>query len=277
MITPLFDDGHVEVPPKDDSETGLGGLPWIGSKSVRSMNPAGRWIAQILPVRRHYIEPYAGMLGVLLQRPPVPCEVASDTDLVLMNWWQVVRDHPSELERLLYYSPRWSAALFDEAVMKLDSEPDPIRRAYWLTLALLWGYGNKRDAPTLSRRWNSACGQPRAEIGPRLLALAGRVRNVQLETLDALLMMRRVEHLTDCVVYCDPPYRESSSAGFYTDNEYHFTHLTDALQAQQGFAAISGYGSEWDHLGWRKRTLPTFTYWAERRAERTEVLWTNEK
>ena len=276
-MSTLFDDGHVEVPPKDDSETGLGGLPWIGAKSARSTNPAGRWIAQILPVRRHYIEPYAGMLGVLLQRPPVVSEVASDTDGLLMNWWTVVRDHPAELERLLYYSPRWSAGMFDEAVLKLDSEPDPIRQAYWLTISLLWGFSNKRAKPTLSRRWHSTCGQARSDIGPRLAGLSARVRNVQLETLPALDILGRVESLTDCVTYCDPPYRRSASHGFYENTDYEREKLTAALRAQAGYVAISGYGTEWDHLEWRRRELPVQTYWASRRSDRLEVLWTNEK
>ena len=44
-------------------------LPWVGNKSVRGL---GEWIVSLLPPAygepQAYVEPFAGMLGVLLAR-----------------------------------------------------------------------------------------------------------------------------------------------------------------------------------------------------------------
>ena len=53
----------------------------------------------------------------------------------------------------------------------------------------------------------------------------------------------------------------------------------ERLRSVRGRVALSGYGTEWDGLGWRRHEFVTFLSTAgqagERRKERVEVLWTN--
>ena len=118
-------------------------LGWIGGKSFYGTHKTGRWIAGLLPppeATYTYVEPYAGMLGILLQRRPAKREIVSDLDADLINWWTVVRDEPEALAELLEWTPGWSSDLFAEACHNLD-DPDPVRRAYYFTLALHWVRG----------------------------------------------------------------------------------------------------------------------------------------
>ena len=118
-------------------------LGWIGGKSFYGTHRTGRWINSLLPppeATYTYVEPYAGMLGLLLQRRPAKREIVSDLDADLINWWTVVRDRPEELAELLEWTPGWSSDLFAEACHNLD-HPDPVKRAYYFTLALHWVRG----------------------------------------------------------------------------------------------------------------------------------------
>ena len=54
--------------------------------------------------------------------------------------------------------------------------------------------------------------------------------------------------------------------------------MTDLLLVQQGQVAISGYGQEWDHLGWtRSEKESRFVFNGETSISesRVEVLWMN--
>ena len=122
----------------------LRALGWVGGKSAHGAHGTGRWIASLLPppgATYSYVEPFCGMLGVLLQREPAKREIVSDLDGDLINWWQIVRDRPEELGDMLDFTPGWSAALFGEACQNLD-HPDPLYRAYYFTLAVHWVRGN---------------------------------------------------------------------------------------------------------------------------------------
>ncbi len=59
----------------------------------------GRWIANLLPnVPGHtYCEPFAGMLGGLLQRERASREIINDLNGDIANFWRVLRDRPAEL------------------------------------------------------------------------------------------------------------------------------------------------------------------------------------
>ena len=118
-------------------------LGWVGGKSFYGTHGTGRWITSLLPPAEAtytYVEPYSGMLGVLLQRRPAKREIVSDLDDDLINWWTVVRDKPDALGELLEWTPSWSSALFAEACQNLDHQDD-VKRAYYFTLACHWVRG----------------------------------------------------------------------------------------------------------------------------------------
>ena len=73
-----------------------------------------------------------------------------------------------------------------------------------------------------------------------------------------------------------PPYPTATTTP-YLHSEVDKGALTDALTRQRGFVAVSGYGDEWEHLGWRREVmLSNRTNIKGARGEaRTEVLWLN--
>ena len=124
----------------------------MGGKSAHGNHRTGAWINSLLPpvdATYTFIEPFAGMMGVLLQREPARREIANDMDGQVVNWWRAARDYPVELSALLDWTPGWSASLFGTAVnfvnqpllmRDLDAE-ECVRHAYYFTLAVHWVRG----------------------------------------------------------------------------------------------------------------------------------------
>ena len=107
----------------------VSGLGYYGGKSPKGK--IGPWIAGILPWHRDscYVEPFAGMLGVLLCRRPVQIEIVNDRDGNLVCWWRMVRDHPKKFANLVMQTPR-SRDLYREACLRLKAGiSSPARRA----------------------------------------------------------------------------------------------------------------------------------------------------
>ena len=79
-------------------------FPWFGGKS-RAADEVSAAMGDVAT----YCEPFAGSLGVLLQRDPVGHEVVNDNDGWLVNFWRAVRAAPDEV-----------AAWCDHPVTELD-------------------------------------------------------------------------------------------------------------------------------------------------------------
>ena len=240
----------------------------------------GRWVLSHLPPETNclYVEPFAGMLGVLLNRPRAYYEIVGDADGRIVNWWRVVRDNTAELERLLLLTPH-SRAEFENALPIAD---DPIEDARRLTILLLQslmhGTNTSRSTYALNKRGNRNDHNNLSRIAGRLSALAERIRYIQLNNRDGIKTLEMVASVTNAVVYCDPPY-QSSDISLYTHGAIDIDAMTAALLAQRGRIAVSGYGDEWEHLGWRLAEFDTYSYAGgypgSPQGIRTEKLWMN--
>ena len=253
------------------------GLPWVGGKSATpgTVSGTGRWLGRNLPYRRGYCEPYAGMLGVLLQRKKSKMEIVNDTNGHLVNWWTQVRDANDELVRLFERTPVWSEAMWRIADEKIAAEDDPVKQAYWWTIKMAWSFAG--GGRTLGRNYGRKVHQ---RLEGRIAGLYERIKDVNVSCEDAVSLLQRLTKYDYYVIYCDPPYADTCTE-FYQDETYDRDLLTEALTAQKGFCAVSGYGSEWDHLGWERHEIRTATTLSDKpksgkNTPRLEVVWANE-
>lgn len=252
-------------------------LTYYGGKAVNGTG-VGPWIAAQLPKDKHctYIEPFAGMLGVLLQRPKSRIEIVNDTNKDVVNWWRCVRDRGDELIEKCRLTPNSREEL---ARAFAPESADELERARVFSILLLQGINSGAASKSWRRRFRSGGGMM-ATFADRLPDIISRIREVNLECVDACELLERVEGEPQCVIYADPPYRDADTShygGFELDRE----RLTATLGKQKGRVAISGYGDEWDHLGWRKEARK-FTLQnavvvggGNRKDAREEVLWMN--
>ena len=255
----------------------LSGMGYVGGKSANGRG-SGPWIADQLPLRGSYFEPFAGMLGVLLQRPKSKREVVNDLDHRVINWWTALREDWEEMARRFYLTPRWSPVLFEEAVAKEEqalADGDRVAAAYYMTIRTTMGFGRMPNSTKPGRSYDVQVGVCPPLHHLEVRRLWERIKKVELECIDALDFLDRYGQIEGSVFYCDPPY--PTGAKVHTHSTIDMAALSDQLKKVTGFCAISGYGDEWDHLGWHryeldiKNTLVETSY-----VGRTEVLWSNE-
>ena len=255
---------------------------YYGGKNPRN-GGSGRWVASMLPVDMNstYCEPFCGLLGVLIQRPRVKVEVVNDLNHRLTNFLRCVRDEPEELGHRIHYTPH-SDEDFDYAVAHID-DPDltPIERAWCFYVVVNFSIMHGDERAHIGWRWHSdtAYGTPRLRY-PDVVRLSERITGLQIHTCDAVDIIERVAIMPNSLIYADPPY-PSSDRSVYLHSDIDQDRLCEAFRACKGQVAISGYGDEWDRLGWHRSEYSTTTNkWrgvekGKPHMPRTEVLWTN--
>lgn len=95
--------------------------PCDGGESVNALlnYPGAKWgmaqeIVQIMPPHRSYLEPFAGSLAVLFNKPRSAIETVNDIDGDIVNFFRVLRAEPERLAREIDLTP-YARAVFDDA------------------------------------------------------------------------------------------------------------------------------------------------------------------
>lgn len=232
--------------------------------------PGGKWriaswiIAQF-PPHLTYCEPFCGGASVFFRKQPSYHEVLNDLDGEIVNFFEVLRARPDELERQLRLTP------FSRTEYYASFAPsgDPLERArqfYVLTRQGFGGYArrtgwrferNDRRGKKLTEEWN--------DIDWVHMA-AERLKDAMIENDDALKVISRFDD-PRTLFYVDPPYLGTSRGRLdhyrcELAGEEDHVRLADQLLAVQGMVIISGYPSAlYDELykGWTvlETTNPT--------------------
>ena len=253
----------------------INALGYYGGKAGYGL---AEWIVEQLPYDNNgaYFEIFGGMAGVLLARPKARVELLNDLDGRLINWWRVVRDYPEEFGFLVENTPR-SRAEFERMLTRVDDESlSDIDRALAFHVCLQQSiqHGTSVAASNWQRAINPSVGSLGKWRSEKVSRLASRLWNVQLECKDAVELLWDIAEQEKAVVYVDPPYPTANTSAYRLGDLPQ--GLGEALKAQKGAVAVSGYGSEWDELGWRKVTMEAVRRNIKGTGDpRTEVLWCN--
>ena len=201
--------------------TAVRGLNYFGGKGQRQP-----WIAERLPWAKDstYVEPFGGMMSVLLYRAAVSCELYNDQNGDIVNWWRCVQSRRDEFVQMIEATPLSRVELNKAKRIlaepwTLTDEPD-LRRGH-AVYTLLTNSRNKKIDPSninnsYSRRLNYKNGHVNRYIRwrpERLAALAERLHAVQLECTDGVSLLERCVDNDYVVAYVDPPYQNSKSGG----------------------------------------------------------------
>ena len=261
----------------------LSGATWFGGKNLNASSGIGRWVFDLLPAwekNQSYIEPFCGMLGILLARRPCDNEVVNDLDERIVNFWIVVRDTPEEFLYLISNTP-WAETVFAWAEKaQWDTAEEPLKRALAFLIVCSSHHARKEfiwgTVPSSGGRFGAERRRPWDKLSERL-------RDVTILQTDALDILKKTANEKDAVVYCDPPYRGTKSDTYSEEASIapDIDEMVELLQIQEGKVAISGYGDEWDILGWEKHERETYTPLGttkvanQKVSGRTESLWCN--
>ncbi|MCA2304870.1 DNA adenine methylase [Mycobacterium intracellulare] len=242
-------------------------------------------IAALLPPHRHYVEPFAGSLAVLLAKYPSHMETINDLDADLMAFWRVLRERPSDLIRVCALTPHSRAehASSHATDLKCLDELERARRT-WVRIT------QGRSATLRKTGWRYHIDPGGTSIAmpgyleayvARMAAAAQRLHHVSLECRPAIELIEAYGAHEAACLYVDPPYLGSTRCRNYrtkmaTESEH--AHMLDRLLEARAAVVVSGYPSalydtvlsDWDRL-----EIASATTQGGKLAPRTEVVWSN--
>lgn len=231
-------------------------LIWFGGKGKTAHH-----IIKHFPPHKCYVEPFGGAAHVLVQKPPVECEVYNDIDGEVVNFLLVARNEPERLRNACSSLP-YSRELYER--WKREEPPaDDFERAvrfFYLNrsgiakgnsdnpFSTSTGWRHSKDHNT-ARTYQSAC-----EL---IMAFAERMKTVMIDNRDFREVIR-VYDGPHTLFYVDPPYigREKYYAGGFTEKDHR--DLAEMLNRIKGKAVVSYYDHpllEELYPGWRRVTF----------------------
>ena len=247
--------------------TRLSALPYIGGKSSKSPYGVGQWINSFLPYDPNngaiYAEPFGGMAGIMLQRPPTRTEIYNDINKRAVNWFLCVRRWPEDLKYACENTP-FSEYEYLVCSQTMD-EGTCLERARKFAVVMCQGLMATDNEAKL--HWSMCLGGENRNRWPgaakRMTELSDRLRSVMFSCRDALDVLKRIEEKNKAVVFCDPPYGGDSDQTLYRNQTIDRAKLANQLRRMKGRVLISGNAGEYDHLlpGWdyrERQTTPAY-------------------
>lgn len=256
-------------------------IPYYGAKAT--MAPR---IAALLPPHEHYIEAFAGSLAVLLAKRPSTLETVNDLDGHLVTFWRVVREHPDELVDLIDATPHSRAEFMASAGFDAPGLSD-VERARLVFTRIVQGRMGALGKTGWRYNVEFSTAQHKAvemrRFRNRLVLAAERIKDVQIENMDALDLITRYGVAPGNLIYADPPYlaETRASVGHYRiemPNPDQHIDLAETLWKCKATVVLSGYRSPlYDDLygDWYVEEFPTMTAQGGAGKAVCEVLWSN--
>ena len=245
------------------------------------------WIVSHIPPHQVYLEPYFGSGCVFFAKKLAKIETINDIDGQVVNLFRVIREQPEELARMVEFTPWARREQQDILTSASDLEyfkttGDPLEDARRLLVRLWMSHGG-RTSDRSGWRHNvqskgAHCTKTWQELPARILAVAGRLKDAQIECAPAIELISKYRY-SEVLIYADPPYvlstRRKRRQYKHEMSDADHVDLLDALDTHPGPVLLSGY----DHLlyndrlhNWERRTCRAM---AEGGRAREEVLWLN--
>jgi DNA adenine methylase len=246
-----------------------------------------KWIISHFPKHHSYLEPYAGSLAVLFNKPLSNIETVNDLNHDVVNFFRCIREDSERLARIIEATP-YSRYEYDQ--MYYADTPDcDFEKARQFLVKCWQGHGYRinqykvgwkndvqgREKAYAMKHWN--------ELPERILLASERLKQVQIECMPAIELIERFK-FSDVLIYADPPYlmetRTAHTKQQYShemlDEQSHI-ELLEVLLQHPGPVIISGYESELykemlENRGWTKDVITSSDQSSK---PRTEVIWMN--
>lgn len=215
-------------------------FPYIGSKTYLAP-----WIVDHFCDHETFVVPFGGAAGVLLNKPRSRAEIFNDRDEYVVEFFEVVRDHPDALADAVQNIP-YSRGLYNSWSRRFrdpdhDLAADRVERAarwVFLRYASFSGrYGQRAGFATDTPRKGPQKSEIWARVPERIEQLRDRFKGVAIEAGDYSTIFERYDE-ANVLFYCDPPYLEEKD-NYYRGPLFDHASLVEDLEDLEGNWAVS--------------------------------------
>ena len=198
-------------------------------------------IVKLLPPHTHYVEPFAGSLAVLLAKQPSLAETVNDIDGDLTHFWRTLRDYPEELARAVALTPHCRLDYVETRKQLADA--DSIEHARRVFVRITQSMTRTLEPGMWARYVRHASGPPLPtqihRAAERIYGVAERLKDVSIDSYDAMERIEMYGREPSNLLYVDPPYE---GLGKYRDDINH-ADLLRLLKKVPASVVLSGYPS----------------------------------
>lgn len=194
----------------------------------------------------HYCEPFAGGLAVLFQCRNRRVETINDKTDAVIAFWDTMAHCPEKFYALAQARGIHSESLYlhSREIVKGNLVPESRVELAWA----LWYCSTTSFGKRLGSGYGYAVGAGYSggatSLDSRidhLIKHVERIKRFQIFNRCALDLIATMCH-EDVVLYCDPPYVDTTTSAAYSDfTTDELRRLCDLLRAHKGDWAISGY------------------------------------
>lgn len=234
-------------------------------------------IIPLIPKHTVYVEPFCGGATIFFNKPKVKVnpsfyrEVLNDTNHLIYNFFNVLRDHPRELFHKIKYS------LYSEHEYKLSKQDysDNIEKAYYFYINIRQSF-----AKTYNSGWGRDLkGQNSASTyqnqKKNVIHSKNRLKNCYISCSDAIKCIKNWD-TPHTFFYCDPPYPETRQGHYEGYTQENFDQLIQALDQCKGSFILSCYQNiavpkEWEQFEFDSVMSASPNKTGERK--RVECVW----
>lgn len=247
-------------------------------------------LLDLLPPHNCWVELFCGSAAITLAKKAAPIEIINDIDGNIVNVFKQLRNNPTELISSIEFTP-YAREEFLQTRNDNETLSDLERARRFLVEAMMsingvlagnkggFSYSNSYSRSGKEARVNRWKNFPK-----RLSDVAGRLRDVRIENLDAIKLLKKFVNRPATLVYIDPPYLMDRDSGYVNDArevEFHI-ELLKLCNRAKCMILISGYENPvYEEFlsrvcGWKKETICTHTTPASgKKLHREEVVWIN--
>ena len=202
-------------------------------------------IIPLIPKHTLYCEPFLGGGAIFFAKPSSQVEVLNDTNRELINFYRVVQQDFTSLEKEIRITLH--SRLMHKHATVVYSTPElfsDIKRAWAVWVLSSQTFAAKLEGPFgYDRSSNTTTKKITNKREAFTEDYAIRLQNVQLECADALYVIRSRD-AAGSFFYCDPPYYNSDCGHYDGYSIDDFESLLKTLASIQGKFLLSSYPSD---------------------------------
>ena len=243
-----------------------------------------KWYRSLLPPHRTYVEPYCGSAALLFSKERSKVEVINDRESDIVNFFTVLREQSTELERLINHTPI-SREEFERYEQLDRTSLPPMERARIFYVRIQQSFASLGDSWAYGRKSVKSFHSSLQRFG----AITERLQQVQIEHLDGVAVIKKYDS-PHTLFFVDPPYEHEGRVrrkGYHheMDQKAH-EELLETLLTVRGKVLLCGYPnglyeSRLNIEGWRrierndKCKTGGLTNGEANRPNKVEVVWMN--